>query len=375
MKKTKGEKFISFVVFLVIAFGVFNYQSMADYLMGFLGRGQYTMTRVKTVPLENKLENSVIPSVHPLEQEIVVLEKTRLTLYNRDGEAVWQVVNDFSEVLVAGNENFFVVGDQVTGEVYAYDYRSNINARVETAGEVKGIEITRKGYVLLQVGENEIQVYDPRLNLISSLKINQGVITHVAFNESDEQVYLVDLDMASGRVKSTLYKYRVTGELVGSIEMDNEVIFELFFEGKALIKLSDLETGIIGEDMLLETRIPSTGLVDRAAYGAGHLVVQNYDRDSDNMGGSNIYDLLVYDIAQKKVSFKRSYPEAFAGITFLEEKILGHTNSRALLYDLEGVLLGEFNFSREFKNLKVLGNDRIFIQGVDYFEIYTLEKR
>ncbi len=375
MKRTRGEKFISFLLFVVIALGISNRQMIAQEVRGLVGRGEYALTRIKTVTLDYDLENAVIPAFYPLYNDIVTLEGTRLTLYNHEGEAQWQVVNDFSQVLIGGNENFFAVANQESGDLYVYDYRSDIKARTLGLGEIKGIAVTEKGYIIVQVGEGGLEIFDPRLNLVATLRINQGEITRVAFNEADDQIYLVGLDMASGQVNTTLYKYGVAGDLVGSVELADEVVFDLFFEDLTLIKVSDLEIGVIGEDLLMKKQIPFTGLVDRAVYGHHRLVLQNFDQDSKNMGRDKVYDLLVYDTLEEKVSFKRSYEEAFIGMTFFNENILCYSNNTIMLYDLNGILLGEFNLGRDFTKLAVLEKGRIFIQGVDYFEIHTLEKQ
>ena len=185
-RKRKG-KLVSLLLFIIINIIIFNRGTIYGNVKSIIGFGDLQVSELKTVEFEYNVERGIIPKIFILDEYVLSIVDTKITLFTDEGEAKWQQTNDFENVLVDGNGNFFSVVDYLKGNIYIYDYRGNINASLLEVGEISDMKVTEEGYVMvLMEASNAIMTYDPELNLISRVAINKGDVVSFDFNEDNQ---------------------------------------------------------------------------------------------------------------------------------------------------------------------------------------------
>ncbi|MCD6435515.1 MAG: hypothetical protein J7L15_03935 [Clostridiales bacterium] len=218
-RKRKG-RIISLILFIIINIIIFNRGTIYGSIKSIVGFGDLQIRELKTVKFDYNIERGIIPKIFILDEYILSIVDTKITLYTDEGEAKWQQTDDFGDVIVAGNKNFFAVADYLKGNIYIYDYRGNINANINEIGEVADIKVSKEGYIMIQMEEsNSILIYDPKLNLISKVDVNKGAIISCDFNEKSNFLFIGTLNMEKEQLNSYIYKYDLNYTLCHSSYM------------------------------------------------------------------------------------------------------------------------------------------------------------
>ena len=372
-KKAVG-RIVSLIVLIIIGTIVFNRGTILNSLKSFIGFGELQLFEVKTVTFDYDVESGIIPNIFLLDENIVSVVDSKITLFSDDGEAKWQEVNDFESVIVDGNENFFVVVDYSKGNVYTYDYRGNVNASLLGLGEVTDVLVSEEGYIIIQQNiSNSINVYDPKLSQLSTLKVSQGEITKLKINEENQYVYVGTIDVSETKINSYLYKYDLNGNLVGSIQMIDEILFEFYFEKGNVIKVSDQEIATYSIDMEPIDRINSVGVVDLTAYKDNVVVTQVFDEQSKINDVTPDYDAIAFDLLKNEVVYNKILSTGFNEMFFYEDHLICYNNNSVTLLDDQGEIIREFDLPQDVKKIRVLSDALFVMMGTDYFTIYELK--
>ena len=162
------------------------------------------------------------------------------------------------------------------------------------------------------------------------------------------------------------------GHLIGSVQLIDEIIFEIYFDGLNFIKISDREIGTYNETMELIDSINSIGNVDLIAYEDDLLVTQTLDKSSKVIKNKNEYDLVGFDLSKNEVVFRKSYQENYQEIVFMDDDFICYNNNVIEIYNRENEHISHFDLTRDIKKLKIFDNDKIVVFGVDYFTIFEL---
>ena len=276
-RKRKG-RLVSLILFIIINIIVFNRGTIYGNVKSIIGFGDLQVSELKTVEFEYDVERGIIPKIFILNEYILSIVDTKITLFTDEGEAKWQQTNDFEDLLVDGNENFFAAVDYLKGNIYIYDYRGNINASLLETGEISSLKVTKEGYIMvLMETSNSILIYDPQLNLVSQVNINKGDVVSFDFNEENHFLYIGTLDMEENQLNSYIYKYDLMGHLIGSVQLIDEILLKIYFDGKTGI----LEVSVPANDTAFKDPDTITKAADFAA--------------SDVDGASNFESLTLTD--------------------------------------------------------------------------------
>ncbi len=367
-------KIVSIMVLIIISVIVFNRGTIINSLKSFIGFGELQLFEVKTVTFDYDVESGIIPNIFLLDEKIVSVVDSKITMFADDGEAKWQEVNDFESVLVDGNKNFFVVVDYSKGNIYTYDYRGNVNASLFGLGEVSDVLVSEEGYIIIQQNiSNSINVYDPKLNQLSALKVNQGEITKLKINEENQYVYVGTVDVSDTKINSYLYKYDLNGNLIGSIQMIDEILFDFYFENGNVIKVSDQEIATYSIDMEPIDKFNSVGVVDLTAYKDNVVVTQVFDEQSKINDVTPDYDSIAFDLLKNEVVYNNILSKGYNEMFYYESHLICYNNNNVTLFDDQGEIVREFDLPRDVKKIKILSDSFFVMMGTDYFTIYELK--
>ncbi|MEA3423347.1 MAG: DUF5711 family protein, partial [Bacillota bacterium] len=326
-RKRKG-RLVSIILFIIINIIVFNRGTIYGNIKSIIGFGDMQISELKTVEFEYDVERGIIPKIFILDEYILSVVDTKITLFTDEGEAKWQQTNDFEDLLVDGNENFFAVVDYLKGDIYIYDYRGNVNASLLGTGEISSLKVTKEGYIMVLLDtSNSILIYDPQLNLVSQVNINKGDVSSFDFNEKTHFLYIGTLNMEEKQLNSYIYKYDLMGHLIGSVKLMDEILFEIYFDGLNFIKISDKEIGTYNENMELIDSVNSIGNVDLIAYKDDLLVTQTLDKSSEVIKNNNKYDSIGFDLSKNEVVFRKSYKENYQEIVFRNDDFICYNNN------------------------------------------------
>jgi|LGOV01.1.fsa_nt_gb hypothetical protein len=371
-RKRKG-RLVSLILFIIINIIVFNRGTIYGNVKSIIGFGDLQVSELKTVEFEYDVERGIIPKIFILNEYILSIVDTKITLFTDEGEAKWQQTNDFEDLLVDGNENFFAAVDYLKGNIYIYDYRGNINASLLETGEISSLKVTKEGYIMvLMETSNSILIYDPQLNLVSQVNINKGDVVSFDFNEENHFLYIGTLDMEENQLNSYIYKYDLMGHLIGSVQLIDEILLKIYFDGLNFIKISDKEIGTYNEMMELIDSINSIGNVDLIAYKDDLIVTQTLDKSSEVIKNNNKYDSVGFDLSKNEVVFRKSYKENYQEIVFRDDDFICYNNNVIDIYNREEEHISHFDLTKDIKKLRIFDNDRIVVFGVDYFTIFEL---
>lgn len=376
-RKSRGGRIrgnlASLLVLILVAVVVFNRGAIYRQIKRIVGFGDLMLTQVKTVELTEDQEGVSTASVFRLQEALLSEAEGKLTLFDADGEARWQETVGFEDVLVQGNQNFFIVADRGKGNVLVYDYRGNVNASLYGETEIERAAVSPSGYIaLLSMGSGEIMLYDPQLNHLCDLSSHVGDVLDIRFSETDNRIYVGTFAVEDGEISSYIYKYDLGGSLTGAIQMRDRVLLEYMVDGQSLVVVTDQDISTYSAEMDEIDRINTVGDIDRVAYADRHLYVQAYDHQSGLSDTTAEYDLVDYDLSKNEIVYTQPMESRLLGILAEEDMLIGYSNNEMFLLDDAGSVRQRFDLPREVQQLAALGDSRFLMTGTDYFSLIEL---
>lgn len=372
-KKKTLANFISGLLLILIMLLVFNRVWIYHQIKRVVGFGSLQLYVTETVELPYDIDRGMVPEVGLVDGMPLTILDSTMTLYSQEGEPRWQETMDFESVATGGNSNFFVVADIGKGNVMAYDYRGNVNASLFGEGEIAGIRVSPAGYVFLQNAVNtSIEVYDPQLNQVSTLSRHAGDVLDIKFGVEDGLVYVGTFEVNDGKLASYLYKYDVDGNLIGSIQMQDQLLLEYELDGTTLVLVTDQNLATYQTDMTAIDSINAIGDIDLVAYNEGVLFIQTFDRQSELSDSASEYDLIGYDLSKKEIVFNQPLGKPYDEMTVQGKYLVCYNNNEIELRDLSGDPIQTFDLPREVTAIECIEDSRLLLEGTDYFMVVEL---
>jgi hypothetical protein len=372
-KHKKSGKFISFLLLVLIMVVVFNRGVIYHEIKSFIGFGDLQIYEVKTVDFAYDIDQGIIPQIELIDRYPISIVDATVTLFASDGEAKWQQTTDFEDVLVSGNSNFFVMADPSKGNIMVYDYRGNVNATLFGEGELSDLLISPEGYVIvLKSGSSELVVYDPKLNHISNLNVHADDVVEIKIGD-DGLIYVGTLAIEGSEVNSYIYKYDVSGNLIGSIQMIDKILLEYYLENLEVVVLTDQDITIYNSEMEQLNSVNSIGEIDLSTYKDEQIIMQIFDRQSELSPVASDYDIISFDLTKNEVKYNKSLVSRFIEIIDNGRYLIGYNNNEMALLDSDGEIVQSFDLSREVVNIESLDQNLMVMRGIDYFTVFELK--
>ncbi len=372
-KHKKNVKFISFLLLVFIIAVVFNRDVIYHEIKSFIGFGDLQIYEIKTVDFAYDIDQGIIPQIGLIDRYPISIVDATVTLFSSEGEAKWQQTTDFEDVLISGNSNFFVMADPIKGSIMAYDYRGNVNATLLGEGELSDLIITPEGYVILMKnGSSELCVYDPKLNLISNLNVHTGDVIEMKIGD-DGLIYVGTLAIEGTEINSYIYKYDVSGNLIGSIQMIDEILLEYYLENLEIVVLTDQDITVYNSEMDQLNSVNSIGEIDLSAYGDEQIIMQRFDKQSELSPVSSDYDIISFDLTKNEIKYNKSITSRFTEIMDNGRYLIGYNNNEMTLIDSDGEIIQSFDLSREVVCIDSLDQNLMIMRGIDYFTVFELK--
>jgi hypothetical protein len=373
-RNKRRNKLLSVLLFLVIAMIVFNRNALYHQVKSFIGFGSLQLYEVKTVELSYDLDEGVVPRLALVGLNPVAIIDSKITLYSDSGEAKWQIGSELDDVIFAGNDNFFAVADQIKGNVVAYDYRGEVTASLFGEGEIEDLLVSEEGYIIIRKKGNKlVEIYDPKLNHIGSLKVNSGEIVKMKMAEINSTLFVATLSIEEENINGYLYKFDTDGNLIGSIQFPNELILDFHVEGNMFVVVTDHDIRTYSLEMEELEVVNSLGDIDLIAYEDAIVVNQTYDNKSEINEENTDFDIIAFDLSKNEVVYNHQLESQYNELLFFKEYLLGYNNNELVIFDEKGECVETFDLTREVISIKSIDNHYLLMMGLDYFSVFELK--
>lgn len=372
-KKKKAGKILSFLLFIVINIIIFNRVMIFNETKNIIGFGEIQLNEINKVKIEYEINDSENSKIVFLDGYILTFEGDRITLFSDNGEVEWIKINEFDGNLVSSNSNFFVIADKRKGNIYVYNYRGDINASLFGLGEIKSIQVSEAGYILVQLeGSNGIRIFNPQLSILSDITIPKGSISKYKMNNKDNCIFVSVVDISETNIDSYLYKFNIEGNLVGSIQMLDEILLNFFIDDEKLIKITDKELGIYNIEMEELEVINNVGEINVVSYFDGTVFSQRFNKANNIIGNDIDYNLIGFNVGKNQIEFNQITNIKYNKILNSDDNIICYNNNTLDIYKSNGEFVKTFSMQKDIKSVSMLNGKEILLIGLDYFKIYQL---
>jgi len=372
-KKKKAGKILSFLLFIIINIIIFNRVMVLNEIKNIIEFGEIQLNEINKVEIEYDANDSENSKIVFLDGYILTFEGERITLFSDYGEVEWIKINEFNGNLVSSNSNFFVIADKGKGNIYVYDYRGDINASMFGLGEIQSVEVSEAGYILVQLeGLNGIRIFNPQLSVLSDIEVPKGTISKYKMNNKDNCIFVSVVDISGTNIDSYLYKFDIEGNLVGSIQMLDEILLNFFIDDEKLIKITDKELGIYSIEMEELEIINNVGEINVVSYADGIVFSQIFNKGNNIIGNDIDYNLIGFNVEKNQVEFNQISNIKYNKILNTDNNIICYNNNTLDIYKSNGEFIKTFSLQKDIKSASMLNGKEILLIGLDYFKIYQL---
>lgn len=234
-KSQKGFKILILLLLIGVLFFI-NKENQGKFLSAYksLTIREKSLERVSTIEIDSNNQ------IDLLDRDIFKWNNNILSIINRNGELILEKQYNFQTPYVVFGKNRIYIMDASSGDIYILDSKGDTIERVILEDEIKNL--TENGNSLFIHTESELE---ENLVLLDTngvfLRIqpieNMNILTYVVDNKNEK--YLMSHLNIVDEFYSEIQLYSINGDLIGKLQIDNEIIVFTEFLNDDLITLTD----------------------------------------------------------------------------------------------------------------------------------------
>lgn len=345
---------------------------LTESLKPIFGYKTINLKRINTIEYKSRKRDNKKVNIKSFNEHIIKFEQKNLSVYNQDGDKLWDKELDIDNAILRGNMSYIVVANSSNGKIYYIDYRGETRIENSIDKEVKDISINNNGYVLAML-EKEIYVFDPKGEIISNFTIPKGEVIDGDLSEDNSSIALTILTPEEKQFYSNILFYSLDGKVLAGKKYDNNIIYKIFLTNNNLLALESSKIAMIGNDGNVlwekdfEESLNKGALTDEGLLLLNLVNKKNTIIDTKNRNLINQLDL--------NGNILNSTPVAgeVLGLDVLHDRIAVFTDRTIYILDRKGNIILEKKINKDIKSIGWISRKNLLAAYKDKLEVMSID--
>jgi len=375
-RRVKKKFSILSLIVLMISFGsIFFYDTIFENAKTKLSFGKLNSDLIESIPCNPDIAYDRNVVFESDANGIIKSEQTSFIFYGVDGQSRWEKEINSNAPIVRMGEDFIIVGDYGTGELYNLSLSGAINKSIAGLGSLQDIRIGENGVIVVVLEkDNEVVLLDKSLEEITRISLPKGDLMDFDISSNKSLLVFSFIKMDKSNFYSNVLLYTLDGRLIGATNFEQQYLFDIKVVEDKIVGILDNEFFILNSENELLQSVAVDRRIEEFYLDDAGLIYLNLTKNPEDLTDTRPDNVIcVLSLEGKKVIddivVESSIDRLIASETYLTFL------SGNKIYQLEketGELLKIQSLEKDALNVHVIGKSTLGVEYIDKFDIYSL---
>lgn len=362
----------SLILFLLILVLVFGWKQLFSFIKPIFGLGRAHLEHISSVSFAG-MDTNGSESVYLINDQLCILEKERVTVYNKNGEFLSEKKTNAEKSVIRENGKTILIADLLLGEYIVFDKEGIVLKEENDLGKLDDIWLTSDEKVIcLNEGRKDIQIIDSSEEEKTFIKVPSGKIIDISYSEPDQSMAVIVLDSSKTPYESNIFKYSLSGDLEGVTNFNDTIIYSAEYFVDGILVIADKSLALVDSMAEINWNNEVEGIINKFAFNSKQVVlntilVEENLLDTEKSNKIQLYSwsgdfLSSFDVDVDIEGINAEHNQYI--ITFGKDELL--------LYDKKGEVLLRKTMKSPIRKVEWISKNRLVIIYNNEIEIFDL---
>lgn len=369
MNKSRRNSLVIFVICLII---VLKFDLVVAQFSKWVKEDFKVISQViynQNVDFENRAE------ILKLGSHYVVLDQSKLKVYNDEGVPIWEKEISTQNVLMADGKSSIALVEKKSGDVFIVDMKGNIKASHFGFGSVKGLKYFNEKYIGLLKTDGTLTILDEKLEILSNTILPKGEIIDFSINIEKQDIVAVVLDLSRKDFNTKLVIATFNGEIISGSNLFSEIAYQLWLSEDQINVITDSQMMAYDYECNLLFSVPFDRTVRKVLYEPGrgqfYLNVINEEGQIENPKAQNAI-MVIDDTGKTLIEFDASI-DNIEGLKIMDNRLMAFNSEKIIFFNEEGKVVDTYIGKDEILDVIILDETHFAVAYINHMDLYILK--
>lgn len=371
----KKFSIISFLVLILSICSIFYYDLLLDGAKSRLSFGKLNSDVIESISCTPNIDYDRSVLFESDQKGIIKSDMTALVYYGLDGQPIWEKeINSLAPVVRYG-QDYIIVGDYGTGELYNLSMSGTINASITGIGKLQDVKIGANGVIVaLLEKDNEVVLLDKQLEEITRISLPKGKVIDFDLSSNKSLLAFSFIRIDENNFYSNVMLYSFDGRLIGATNFEQQYVFDIQIVEDNIVGVLDTGVFVLDSENQLLQSIDIDRRIEAFYLDEKGMIFLNLTKSPEDLTDTRADNVIsVINLEGKKVMddivIDASVYQLIAGsqqLAFL---------SGDKIYQLDkktGELLKIQTLEKDALKVHIMSDSVFGVEYIDKFDIYNM---